>query len=101
MAMKDTRMAACEWAVVELIAACRTVQTLASIDSAFTPAFARDTAMVCDACRKECQPFVNKYIECSVVRRVHEMRGGVPKSGLIRTPNFLDAKPSRKPPRHA
>ena len=64
MAMKDTRMAACEWAVVELIAACRTVQTLASIDSAFTPAFARDTAMVCDACRKECQPFVNKYIEC-------------------------------------
>jgi Cys-rich four helix bundle protein (predicted Tat secretion target) len=63
-AMKDTSMAACERAVVELIAACRALQTLASINSTFTPAFAKDVAAVCDACRKECQPFVAKYVEC-------------------------------------
>jgi Cys-rich four helix bundle protein (predicted Tat secretion target) len=57
-AMKDTSMAACERVVIELIAACRALQTLASINSDFTPAFAKDVAAVCDACRKECQPFV-------------------------------------------
>ncbi|MGE0448750.1 MAG: four-helix bundle copper-binding protein [Vicinamibacterales bacterium] len=63
-AMHDTSMAACEQAVVELIAACRALQTLASVNSTFTPAFARNVAAVCDACRKECEPFVNKYLEC-------------------------------------
>ena len=63
-AMKDTSMAACERSVVELNAACRALQTLASINSTFTPAFAKDVAAVCDACRKECQVFVTKYAEC-------------------------------------
>jgi len=62
--MKDTSMAACERSVIELTAACRALQTLASINSTFTPAFAKDVAAVCDACRKECQPFVAKYVEC-------------------------------------
>ena len=63
-AMKDTSMAACERSVMELIAACRALQTLASINSTFTPAFAKDVATVCDACRKECQAFAAKVIEC-------------------------------------
>jgi Cys-rich four helix bundle protein (predicted Tat secretion target) len=63
-AMKDTSMAACEMATLEVIAVCRALQTLAAINSTFTPAFARQVAAVCEACEKECQPFITKVLEC-------------------------------------
>ena len=63
-AMKDTSMAACERATLETIAVCRALQSLASINSTFTPAFAKEVAAVCEACRKECQPFAAKVLEC-------------------------------------
>jgi Cys-rich four helix bundle protein (predicted Tat secretion target) len=57
--MKDTSMAACAHSVTELIAACRALQTLASINSNFTPDFAKATASVCSACETECRKFPN------------------------------------------
>lgn len=64
MSMKDTSMAACANSVVELVAACRALQTLASVNSTFTPAFAKDVAVVCTACEKECRKFYDKYTVC-------------------------------------
>ena len=42
LSMKDTTMAGCANSVVQLVAACRALQTLASVNSTFTPAFAKD-----------------------------------------------------------
>jgi Cys-rich four helix bundle protein (predicted Tat secretion target) len=64
MAMKDTSMAACAESIVELIAACRALQTLASVNSKFTPAFAKDVAAVCANCEGECRKFYDKYTVC-------------------------------------
>jgi Cys-rich four helix bundle protein (predicted Tat secretion target) len=64
MSMKDTSMAACANMVVQLIAACRALQTLASVNSTFTPAFAKDVSAVCAACEKECRKFYDKYTVC-------------------------------------
>ena len=64
MAMKDTTMAACAGAVVQMIAACRAMQTLASFNSKFTASFAKDTAAVCDDCEIECRKFASKYSIC-------------------------------------
>ena len=64
MSMKDTSMAACANSIVQLIAACRALQTLASVNSTFTPAFAKDVAAVCDACEQECRKFYAKYTVC-------------------------------------
>jgi Cys-rich four helix bundle protein (predicted Tat secretion target) len=64
MSMKDTSMASCASSVVELVAACRALQTLASVNSTFTPAFAKDVAAVCSACEKECRKFYDKYTVC-------------------------------------
>jgi Cys-rich four helix bundle protein (predicted Tat secretion target) len=59
MLMKDTTMAACANSIVQLIAACRALQTLASVNSPFTPAFAKETAAVCLACDTECRKFAD------------------------------------------
>ena len=63
-AMKDTSMATCANSVVQLIATCRALQTLASVNSTFTPAFAKDVAAVCTACEKECRKFYDKVSVC-------------------------------------
>ncbi len=64
MSMKDTSMAACADSVVQLVAACRALQTLSAVNSPFTPAFARNVAQVCMACEKECRKFYTKYAAC-------------------------------------
>lgn len=55
--MKDTSMGACANSVMQLVAACRALATLASLNSTFTPAFAKDVGAVCAACEKECRKF--------------------------------------------
>jgi Cys-rich four helix bundle protein (predicted Tat secretion target) len=67
LGMKDTSMAACTQSVMELIAACRALQTLASINSNFTPDFAKATASVCTACETECRKYPNIAVcmECA------------------------------------
>ena len=62
--MKDTSMSGCTNLVVQLIAACRALQTLASVNSTFTPTFAKDVAAVCTACEQECRKFYDKVSEC-------------------------------------
>lgn len=64
MAMKDTSMAACAESIVELVAACRALHTLAAVNSKFTPAFAKDVAAVCANCESECRKFYDKYSVC-------------------------------------
>jgi len=64
MEMKDSSMAACANMVLQLIASCRALQTLASLNSTFTAAFAKDTAAVCAACEAECRKFYTKYTVC-------------------------------------
>jgi len=64
MAMKDTSMAACADSIVQLVAACRALQTLAAVNSKFTTAFAKDTAAVCTNCEGECRKFYDKYSVC-------------------------------------
>jgi Cys-rich four helix bundle protein (predicted Tat secretion target) len=64
LAMGDTSMAACTQSITELLAACRALQTLASVNSKFTPDFAKSTAEVCSACETECRKFYDKYAEC-------------------------------------
>jgi Cys-rich four helix bundle protein (predicted Tat secretion target) len=64
--MKDTTMSACTNAVMQLVAVCRALHTLAALNSPFTVEFAKSTAAVCDAAAKECQPFYTKYPECKV-----------------------------------
>lgn len=50
--------------LVELVAACRALQTLASLNSTFTPAFAKDVGAVCVACEAECRKFYDKFSVC-------------------------------------
>ena len=64
MSMKDTSMAACADSIVQLIAACRAMQTLAAVNSRFTLAFAKDVAAVCANCEAECRKFYDKYNVC-------------------------------------
>ncbi|MGA7411824.1 MAG: four-helix bundle copper-binding protein [Bryobacteraceae bacterium] len=64
MSMKDTSMADCANMVVQLIASCRALQTLASLNSTFTPGFAKEAGLVCAACEKECRKFYDKYPVC-------------------------------------
>jgi len=66
MSMKDTSMAACADSVVQLVAACRALQTLAAVNSKFTPAFAKDAMAVCADCETECRKFYEKYSVCKV-----------------------------------
>jgi Cys-rich four helix bundle protein (predicted Tat secretion target) len=62
--MKDTSMAASANAIMQLVAVCQSLHTLAALNSPFTVDFAKTTAAVCDAAAKECQPFYAKYPEC-------------------------------------
>jgi Cys-rich four helix bundle protein (predicted Tat secretion target) len=64
MSMKDTSMADCANMVVQLIAACHALQTLASVNSTFTPSFAKNVGAVCSACERECRKFYDKYTVC-------------------------------------
>lgn len=62
--MKDTSMAACASAVMDLVATCRALATLAALNSQFTPAFAKDVESVCDVAEKECRKFYTVSPEC-------------------------------------
>ena len=63
LSMNDTSMAACTTASFEVIAGCRALATLASVNSASTPAFAKAVEALCTACKKECDKFP-QYSEC-------------------------------------
>jgi len=63
LTMNDTSMAACTTSSFDLVAACRALETLAAVNSAFTPALAKTVADVCLACKKECDKFP-QYVEC-------------------------------------
>ena len=63
-AMKDTTMAGSTNAILQLVAVCQSLHTLAALNSPFTVGFAKTTAAVCDLAVKECQPFYAKYPEC-------------------------------------
>ena len=57
MAMKDTSMAGCADTAYQLVAACGALQTLASVNSAQLPAFAKAVGAICTACKTECDKF--------------------------------------------
>lgn len=63
LSMNDASMADCTKASYDLIAACRALESLAAVNSSFTPAFAKTVADVCMACKKECDKFP-QYSEC-------------------------------------
>ncbi len=55
--MKDTSMADCADSVVQLVAACTALNTLAAINSDHTGQLAKTVAMICRDCQKECEKF--------------------------------------------
>jgi Cys-rich four helix bundle protein (predicted Tat secretion target) len=61
--MNDASMAECTKLTYDTIAACGALLNLASVNSAFTPAFAKAVADICLACEKECDKFP-QYSEC-------------------------------------
>jgi len=63
LSMNDTSMAECTKASFDVIAACGALETLASVNSTYTPAFAKIVAEACLACKKECDKFP-QYSEC-------------------------------------
>jgi len=63
LSMKDTSMADCTTASFDTIAACRALETLASVNSPYTATFAKAVEAVCLACKKECDKFP-QYSEC-------------------------------------
>jgi Cys-rich four helix bundle protein (predicted Tat secretion target) len=63
LSMNDTSMAACTTASFEVIAGCRALATLASVNATSTPAFAKAVEALCTACKKECDKFP-QYSEC-------------------------------------
>ncbi len=63
LSMNDTSMAACTTASFEVIAGCKALATLASVNSAQTPAMAKVVEAMCLACKKECDKFP-QYSEC-------------------------------------
>lgn len=56
-AMKDTSMAACADAVVQLVAGCNALASLAAINSVHTPHLAKVVEMLCNDCKAECDKF--------------------------------------------
>ena len=56
------------------MAACGALETLASVNSPFTPAFAKTVADVCMACKKECDKYP-QIVECTTAGRVQGLRG--------------------------
>lgn len=63
MTMNDTSMAGCAEAAYQLVAACGALQTLAAVNSAHLPAFAKAVASVCGACQRECEKY-QSVTEC-------------------------------------
>ena len=63
--MKDTSMAGCADAAYQLVAACGALQTLAAVNSAQLPAFAKAVGAICTACKAECDKFPD-VAECKV-----------------------------------
>jgi Cys-rich four helix bundle protein (predicted Tat secretion target) len=57
LSMNDTSMAACTTSTFEVIAACKALATLASVNSTHTPAMAKAVEAICVACKKECDKF--------------------------------------------
>ena len=64
LSMNDSSMADCTKASYDLVAACKALETLASVNSTFTPALAKTVADICMACKKECDRFP-QYSECT------------------------------------
>ena len=63
LSMNDSSMAECTKLSYDTIAACGALETLASVNSSNTPAFAKLVEQVCLACKKECDKFP-QYSEC-------------------------------------
>jgi len=63
LTMNDSSMAECTKASFDVIAACGALETLASVNSTYTPALAKVVAEACLACKKECDKFP-QYSEC-------------------------------------
>lgn len=61
--MKDTSMGACADASYQTVAVCRTLASLAAVNSRFVPAYAKVAMEVCLACQKECEKFP-EHLEC-------------------------------------
>jgi Cys-rich four helix bundle protein (predicted Tat secretion target) len=63
LSMNDTSMADCTKASYDLVSACASLETLAAVNSPFTPALAKTVGDICMACKKECDRFP-QYAEC-------------------------------------
>jgi len=57
LSMNDTSMAGCTKAAYDLVAACAALESLAAVNSPFTPTLAKAVGDVCLACKKECDRF--------------------------------------------
>jgi Cys-rich four helix bundle protein (predicted Tat secretion target) len=55
--MKDTSMAECANAALQLVAACDALATLAAVNSPRAPALAKTVGTICEDCKKECDKF--------------------------------------------
>jgi Cys-rich four helix bundle protein (predicted Tat secretion target) len=64
LSMKDVSMAGCTDSAYQVVAACGALQTLAAVNSAHLPAFAKAVGEICVACQKECEKFSN-VAECN------------------------------------
>ena len=64
LSMNDSSMADCTKASYDLVAACGALESMAAVNSPFTPAMAKTVADVCMACKKECDKFP-QYVECT------------------------------------
>lgn len=62
-AMKDTSMAECADASLQLVAACDALASLAALNSSHTVALAKTVALICEDCKKQCDKFP-KIAEC-------------------------------------
>lgn len=63
LSMNDTSMAGCTKAAYDLVSACTALESLAAVNSPFTPTLAKAVGDVCMACKKECDRF-QQYSEC-------------------------------------
>ncbi len=66
LSMGDSSMADCTTATFDTIAACGALNSLASVNSNFTPAMAKTVAAICEACKKECDKFPD-VAECNAM----------------------------------
>lgn len=63
-AAADTSLAACAKSVIEAMAACSALATLAAQDSKNLPAFAKAAMAVCKDCEDECRKHEKKHMTC-------------------------------------